>query len=54
MKKRIIVFDPVAGTGQPCGCNEEAMFIVAIYNHEIHMCSECMAKLGKEIIDGLL
>lgn len=50
----VFVLDPPGGTGQQCKCNKQAMFVLGVCGHELHMCEICIAEVAKRIIDGLV
>lgn len=52
-EQSIFVVDPIGVTGEDCACGEEAKFLMGVSGHSIHICHNCIAELGKRIIDGL-
>jgi hypothetical protein len=53
MEGSIFVLDKSAFTGEICKCGSEVGFVIGIYGQLSQLCSECMANVGKKIIDGL-
>lgn len=49
----ISVIDTTGSVGEPCGCGEEAMFIILIHGRVFVLCEECFAELGHCVIEGL-
>jgi hypothetical protein len=50
----IAVIDPPMYTGEPCPCGaERASHFLMIHNVHIHLCADCLAEVGKRVIDGL-
>jgi hypothetical protein len=53
-ENEIAIIDPIGSTGSKCKCSNDAMFILLIHGHAIQICEQCLGKVGKTIIDGLI
>jgi hypothetical protein len=53
-KDEIFLIDALRGTNQKCNCGNGACYIFIIHGNYIHLCEECLAVVGKTVIDGLL
>jgi len=53
MGESIFVLDKPLFTSEVCKCGADAGFVIGIYGQLSQLCGECMANVGKKIIDGL-